>query len=228
MSRRIAGRVSRMSLASVPGLVVGGPGIVAGRGDQASATVTIDPATELRVRALADAATLPECLASGVMGCSGARDSSSVTPRTRTVIWSRAARRSIRSGSRPIVQPISALAADLDVATAPAVSAVRLEFAEHNPAIGSIVFVAGHAGGNETEVLQGTVHLYGMERHGASMATSCSSMSKPCPGSRGPGARRRRSRRRHAPRHGADHRADDRHSGRGSANMVGNRPGGDA
>ncbi|MEZ5378942.1 MAG: serine protease [Acidimicrobiales bacterium] len=162
MSRRIAGRVGvGCLLAGAFGLVVGGPGIVAGRGDQASATVTIDPATELRVRALADAATLG---VSGV-GCDGLlRGSGFVvgdTAYTNRHLVEGGEAVKFDQAVEPIVQPISALAADLDVATAPAVSAVRLEFAEHNPAIGSIVFVAGHAGGNETEVLQGTVHLYG-------------------------------------------------------------------
>ncbi len=61
----------------------------------------------------------------------------------------------------PVLAPVRSMSSDLDVATADAVDVVRLEFADGNPEIGAIVFVAGHAGGGATQVVEGVVHLYG-------------------------------------------------------------------
>ncbi len=122
---------------------------------------TIDATTEIRIRALADAATLG---VSG-LGCDGLLRGSGfvvdeVTFTNRHLVEGGESVK-FDQALEPIVVPVSAMAQELDVATAQAVDVVSLDFADDNPAIGAPVFVAGHAGGHATQVIGGTVHLYG-------------------------------------------------------------------
>ncbi len=121
----------------------------------------IDATTEIRVRALADAATLG---VSG-LGCEGLlRGSGFVVgdlSYTNRHLVEGGASVKFDQAVEPVVQPVVAIGADLDVATAEAVEVISLEFADRNPALGATVFLAGHAGGFGTQVVEGSVHLYG-------------------------------------------------------------------
>ncbi len=115
---------------------------------------------EIRVRALADAATLG---VSG-LGCGELLRGSGfvvggVSYTNRHLVEGG---ESIKfdQAVEPVLMPITGMSDQLDVAASDAVDAVTLEFADRNPDIGSIVFVAGHAGGGDTRVEQGIVHLY--------------------------------------------------------------------
>lgn len=120
-----------------------------------------EAAAEIRIRALADLATLGVAGA----GCNDLlRGSGFVvdgTTYTNRHLVEGGAVVKLDQLIDPVVVPLTAIADDLDVATAPGVDAVSLRFAVSNPAVGDSVFVAGHAGGGETVVLAGVVHLYG-------------------------------------------------------------------
>jgi S1-C subfamily serine protease len=60
----------------------------------------------------------------------------------------------------PTLERIARVSSSLDVATAPGVAVPELQFADENPSVGAAVVVAGHAGGRETVVAEGHVHLY--------------------------------------------------------------------
>ncbi len=59
-----------------------------------------------------------------------------------------------------VVVPIARRSTDLDLLSSMAVGESILQAADGNAAVGEQIFVAGHAGGGQTLVLAGTVHLY--------------------------------------------------------------------
>ena len=123
-------------------------------------STTVDESAEISVRALADSSTLG---VSG-LGCDDLLRGSGFVVGDHSYTN----RHLVEGGEsvkfdqliEPIVVPVTGMGSGLDVAVAPAVDAVALEFAQSNAAVGETVFVSGHAGGGETEVVRGTVHLY--------------------------------------------------------------------
>ncbi len=144
---------------TLTGLTLTGLSIGAiGQGTEAAGPMTDDERIELR--ALADIATL------GVSGwgCDGPLRGSGfvvdgVTYTNRHLVVG-GDEVKLDQLVAPVVHRVDRIAADLDVATAPGVDAVELEFAAENPAVGTTVVAAGHAGGGATVVSEGVVHLY--------------------------------------------------------------------
>ncbi len=120
----------------------------------------LDVGHEIAVRALADAATV------GVVGigCSGPLRGSGFVVEGETYTN----RHLVEMGTEvkldqlldPVLVRLTAKASVLDVAVAPGVGIVELDFALVNADVGDPVFVAGHAGGGSTVVSTGPVHLY--------------------------------------------------------------------